>query len=96
MKTIGKEIKATVLGLLGAAVLIMSGVIGGTIESTYTMECVVTEVSEGVIIITDTEDEKWAFKGDGYEQGDKVKAWFFTNGTDFTRYDDEVKRVRKE
>ena len=61
----------------------------------YTMNCVVVEVNEDEVILVDPTDNEWIVYADSLNVGDEVKAEFFTNYTDSTRLDDEIKNLSK-
>lgn len=75
--------------------LLSPAVIGGTIESTYYINAEVVAIEGDEVLIVDEDGEAWSFYGDDFRIGDKVKARFFTNGTDSTRLDDEIEKVTK-
>lgn len=74
---------------------IVAFLIVGHIESHYTTMATVTYTnSDGYITAIDEDGEVWAFYGDNFSNGDKVKLTFFTNCTD-TIHDDEIVKAVK-
>lgn len=61
----------------------------------YTMNCVVIEVNGEEVVLVDPTDNEWVVYADSLNVGDAVKAEFFTNYTDNTRLDDEIKNLSK-
>lgn len=81
--------------ILIATLAIVAFLIIGHIESHYTTMATVTYInSDGYITAIDEDGEVWAFYGDNFSNGDKVKLTFFTNCTD-TIYDDEIVKAVK-
>lgn len=81
--------------MCGITVMIILLVGVGTIESTYSMSCVVINVNRDVVKVEDKAGYVWEFKGDGFSIGDEVKVVFDTNHTDSNRFDDKIKDVKK-
>ena len=81
--------------ILIVTLAIVAFLIVGHIESHYTAMAVVTYTnSNGYVTAVDKNGEVWAFYGDNFSNGDKVKLTFFTNCTD-TIYDDEIVKAVK-
>lgn len=69
----------------------------GAIETTYTIKnCIVTEVTNNTITVTDNRHNEWMFYADNSELvvGDSVDLVMDNNHTDYTITDDEIKRVK--
>lgn len=75
--------------------VVIPGIVG-VIETRYTMISTVVEVEENIIVVEDTTGNVWSFEGDNFRTGDEVVVTFFTNHTDNTRQDDEIKKVEKK
>lgn len=90
-----KVIKNILSCFFAISLLLLPAVIGGMIETTYTMCGEVVSVMPEVVVVEDEEGELWEFCGDGYTVNDKVKLIFNTNCTDNTRLDDQIKNVKK-
>lgn len=67
----------------------------GNVETHYHVEATVAAIDKDEIILRTKSGEEWAFYGDGFTVGDKVRATFFTNYTDSNRLDDEIVSVKK-
>lgn len=81
--------------ILITTLVVVAFLIVGHIESHYTTIATVTYAnSDGYITAIDEDGEVWAFYGDNFLNGDKVKLTFFTNCTD-TIYDDKIVKVVK-
>ena len=63
--------------------------IGGTIETHYTREGQIVAAD----LVEDTRGGLWEVDTNKFEIGDNVKMLMFTNCTDNTIYDDEVKKL---
>ena len=90
-----RVLKEIVEAIIVLALVLAPPIIGGTIQTTYTMTAEVVSADYGTIAIVDETGELFAFCGDGFSVGDKVKVRFNTNFTDSTREDDEVRKVWK-
>lgn len=55
-------------------------------------DCKVEEVSDGIVVLCDTQGNLWEICADGMEIGEEVKAVFSNNGTECV-LDDIVVRV---
>lgn len=87
--------KKTIVGfILMTAILIIAPSITGYIETHYTREAKVTEVTEGNIIVEDTTNNVWSFEGEGFTVGDKVVLKMDNSCTD-SIYDDVIVKVEK-
>ena len=75
--------------------VIIPGIVG-TIETQYSMISTVVAVEKDIIVVEDTTGNVWSFEGDDFRTGDEVVVTFFTNHTDSTRQDDEIKKVEKK
>lgn len=65
----------------------------GHIESHYTKRATVTDVINDYVTVEDEQGQVWAFGGDGFYKGDRVKLTMFTNYTDYI-YDDEIVKAK--
>lgn len=65
----------------------------GYIESHYTKKATVTDVINDYVVVEDKQGYIWAFGGDGFHKGDRVKLTMFTNHTDYP-YDDEIVKAK--
>lgn len=52
-----------------------------------------TDVINDYVTVEDEQGQVWAFRGDGFHKGDKVKLTMFTNHTDYT-YDDKIVKAK--
>lgn len=81
-------------------IMMLFSVLGlfGAIESTYTIKnCIVTEVANDTVTVTDNRQNEWKFCVDDNSDidiGDSVDLIMDNNHTDYTITDDEVKRVK--
>lgn len=75
--------------------VVIPGIVG-VVETRYTMTSTVVAVEEDIIVVEDTTGNVWSFEGDDFRTGDEVVVTFFTNHTDGTRQDDEIKKVEKK
>ena len=69
----------------------------GIVESTYTIKnCIVTEVANDTVTVTDNRHNEWKFFTDDSELvvGDSVDLVMDNNHTDYTIEDDEIKGVK--
>lgn len=65
----------------------------GYIESHYTKRATVIDVINDYVTVEDEQGQVWAFGGDGFHKGDKVKLTMFTNHTGYT-YDDKIVKAK--
>lgn len=65
----------------------------GYIESHYTKRATVIDVINDYVTVEDEQGNIWAFGGDDFHKGDKVKLTMFTNNTAYT-YDDEIVKAK--
>lgn len=87
--------KKTIVGfILMTTILIIAPSITGYIETRYTREAKVTEVTGGNIIVEDTTNNVWSFEGSGFIVGDKVILKMDNSCTD-SIYDDVIVKVEK-
>ena len=87
--------KTTIVGfILMTTILIIAPSITGYIETHYTREAKVTEVTGKNIIVEDTTDNVWSFEGSGFIVGDKVTLKMDNSCTD-SIYDDVIVKVEK-
>lgn len=87
--------KKTIVGfILMTTILIIAPGITGYIETHYTREAKVTEVTGGNIIVEDTTNNVWSFEGSGFIVGDKVILKMDNSCTD-SIYDDVIVKVEK-
>lgn len=88
--------KKTIVGfILMTTILVIAPSITGYIETHYTREAKVTEVTGENIVVEDTTNNVWSFEGDGFIVGDKVTLKMDNNCTDNTIYDDVIVKVEK-
>ena len=87
--------KKTIVGfILMTTILIIAPSITGYIETHYTREAKVTEVTGENVIVEDTTNNVWSFEGEGFTVGDKVTLKMDNSCTDFI-YDDVIVKVEK-
>ena len=87
--------KKTIVGfILMATMLIIAPSITGYIETHYTREAKVTEVTGKNIIVEDTTNNVWSFEGSGFTVGDKATLEMDNSCTD-SIYDDVIIKVEK-
>ena len=87
--------KKTIVGfILMTTILIIAPSITGYIETHYTREAKVTEVTGKNIIVEDTTNNVWSFEGSGFTVGDKVTLKMDNSCTD-SIYDDIIVKVEK-
>ena len=87
--------KKTIVGfILMTTVLTIAPSMTGYIETHYTREAKVTEVTGKNIIVEDTTNNVWSFKGEGFTVGDKVTLEMDNSCTD-SIYDDVIVKVEK-
>ena len=89
MNKIYNYVKITIVVLI---VLITQGIVG-SVETHYTKNAEIIGRCEDEFYVEDTSGEQFAFYGDGFKKGDKVKVTFFDCGT-VTRQDDEIVKVK--
>lgn len=65
----------------------------GCTESHYTKRATVIDVINDYVTVEDEQGNIWAFGGDGFHKGDRVKLTMFTNHTDYP-YDDEIVKAK--
>lgn len=63
------------------------------IETTYTRNVTVTQVSDTMITVRDEHDHNWTFYGDGYFVGQELTLVMNTNNTNSNIYDDLIEQV---
>ena len=87
--------KKTIVGfILMTTILIIAPSITGYIETHYTREAEVTEVTGKNVIVEDTTNNVWSFKGEDFTVGDKVTLEMDNSCTD-SIYDDVIVKVEK-
>lgn len=87
--------KKTIVGfILMTTILIIAPSITGYIETHYTREAKVTEVTGENVIVEDTTNNVWSFEGEGFTVGDKVTLKMDNSCTDCI-YDDIIIKVEK-
>ena len=87
--------KKTIVGfILMTTILIIARSITGYIETHYTREAEVTEVTGKNVIVEDTTNNVWSFKGEDFTVGDKVTLEMDNSCTD-SIYDDVIVKVEK-
>lgn len=70
--------------------------VGGAVENHYWASGFVIDISNNEVVVEDKSGNLWAFEGEGFDRGDKVKMLMFTNYTDHNRQDDEIIKVIKQ
>lgn len=65
----------------------------GNINTYYSMDATVVNVTKERITVVDKTDNEWEFFGDGFTRGQKVKVTFDNNHTEI-RYDDKIVKVK--
>lgn len=85
--------KDACIALFTIVMIVFVVALAGTIDSRYSKNGEVVEIWGKEVIVVDDTDTAFAFFGDNFSIGDKVKITFSTNGTLDTRVDDEVKNV---
>lgn len=78
-----------------AVFFIAIGIVTGTIESHYSIEGSIIEVSADETLIKDTTGNLWTIFENDYTVGETVKITFDNNKTDNTRVDDYILKVEK-
>lgn len=87
--------KKTIIGfILITTILVIAPCITGYIETHYTREAKVTEVTGENVIVEDTTNNVWSFEGKGFTVGDKVTLKMDNSCTDCI-YDDVIVKVEK-
>ena len=87
--------KKTIVGfILMTTILIIAPSITGYIETYYTREAKVTEVTGENVIVKDNTNNVWSFEGSGFTVGDKVTLKMDNSCTD-SIYDDVIVKVEK-
>lgn len=88
--------KKTIVGfILMTTILVIAPSITGYIETHYTREAKVIEVTGENIVVEDTTNNVWSFEGDGFAVGDKVTLKMDNSCTNNTIYDDAIVKVEK-
>jgi len=64
-------------------------------QTHYRMDAIVIGVEDNKVLVEDNTNNLWEFEGDGYTLNEMVQVTFWTKGTDTTREDDEIIRVKK-
>ena len=89
------ELKDTII-LLAVAILFSIGFfLVNYYQTHYRMDAIVVGVEDNKVLVEDNTDNLWEFEGDGYTLNEMVQVTFWTSGTDATREDDEIIRVKK-
>ena len=87
--------KKTIVGfILMTTILIIAPSITGYIETHYTRETEVTEVTGKNIIVEDITNNVWSFEGSGFTVRDKVTLRMDNSCTD-SIYDDVIVKIEK-
>ena len=90
------KIKTTLINAGLGLILLLAFVLTGYNETHYSMTgTVVTTSYNGEVCIEDTTGNLWEILDTDYCRGDKVRIMFFTDGTDTTRKDDIIVRIKK-
>ena len=91
MKNMINKLVTFVLALVAfCAVLAFSAYV----ETHYTRECTVIDVSNDVITLKDECGYLWEYEGTGCEAGDKVIVKMYNNHTDSNVFDDVIIDVK--
>lgn len=65
------------------------------IESHYTREGIITEITEDEVVITDTTGNEWVVDNEGlYMTGDEIQMLMYNNKTDNIITDDEIIEIK--
>lgn len=82
--------------LLGLAALFS---VVGYHETHYNRNGEVVEIQDGIVTIEDTTGNEWRWETkpseEAFQVGDNVRLKMFTNGTDYSIYDDKVLRIEQ-
>ena len=82
-------------GLFVLILLIMSCGVAGYMENNYSMDAIVLEKNDNILVLLDTENNLWEYETSAFTVGDKVKVYYNNNTTDFDRTDDIIKKIKK-
>lgn len=85
--------KNACIALFAIVMIVLLVAVAGTNDNRYSKNGEVVEIWGKEVIVVDDTDTAFAFFGDNFSIGDKVKITFSTNGTLDTRIDDEIKNV---
>ena len=88
-KTDGLNIKF----IAGIAAFLFGLAFCSMIESTYTRNAIVTDISSKLVSCIDESGKPWQFWGNDFYIGESIKLVMDTNHTDSNIYDDTVKKV---
>ena len=72
--------------------ILLAGIVGH-IETHYTMKCKVIEIENNIVILEDPAGYCWEVENETLYLDETYTVTFFTNGTDNTRLDDEIKKI---
>ena len=90
------KVKTALINAGLGLILLLAFVLTGYNETHYSMTgTVVTTSYNGEVCIEDTTGNLWEVLETDYCRGDKVRMMFFTDGTDTTRKDDTIVKVKK-
>lgn len=64
------------------------------VETHYTREATVIEVTNNIVTVVDKCGYLWDFEGDGFKPNDEVKMTMNTMHTDSNIYDDKIENVK--
>lgn len=98
MTTINKKNKVnivrTIITVLTIIILLTLTAKACYLQNHYTKEGVVVAIENEIVVVEDKIGYEWAFEGEGYKKGDKVRLLMFTNNTDNTIEDDIIEEVK--
>ena len=89
-----RELVNTVLALACIITLILSIPVLATTQREY-MTVTYTARQSGEVEVIDANGNLWAFKGYGFQKGERVIVDMFNNNTPDNIYDDQILNVRK-
>lgn len=72
--------------------VLLMGIVGH-IETHYTMKCKVIEIENNIVTLEDPAGYCWEVENETLYLDETYTVTFFTNGTDNTRLDDEIKKI---
>lgn len=89
------KVKNIIITILALTVFIL--VLGrvGYHETHYTTKGIVTEITNGIVVITDEKGEMWEIESTDLKINDNVKIVFDNYGTYSNRYDDIIEMVER-
>ena len=89
------KVKNIIITVLAITVFVLIFGRVGYHETHYTTKGIVTEITNGIVVITDEKDEMWEVENDNLQLNDKVKIVFDNYGTYSNRYDGIIEMVER-